>query len=589
MNAAARRTQNRRSTITLLVVFAIIIVFTFRLVDIQVIGARKLDAESAGSLTITEPLYGDRGTITAADGTVLASTVLRYDVTAAPIDAGTFTRTSAHGRPVKVTVPVAMKELAHATNSNPTTLTTALTANRKADFAYLTKSINVTQYQAVTALHIPYVYLERHTARTYPDGAVAGNLLGFTGTQGAQAGLEYQQDACLKGTNGSETVERGADGVTLPGSTRVNKKPIAGGTVTTTLDATLQYTVQQDLATQATALGAKSATAIVVKVSDGTLQTVADWPTVDPNNINATPPGDLYSKAFTDLYEPGSIMKPLIAAELLDSGKASPTTGANVPDARNFSWGGTIHDAETHPVEHLTLTGVLANSSNVGITLLGQALTPTQRYQDMEKFGLGTPSTVHFPGEPTAPLRPVSTWDKQTNYNSMFGQGISATAIQMAGVYQTIANHGVKMPLTLVKKCTSKTGKVTEMSSPKGTRVVSAAAADQTVQMLQSTLTTGTLSSMTPIPGHQLSVKTGTAQVADRPGGGYGNDFITSVAGMIPAVNPQYVVLVTMTKPSTNKTSAGVGPAFRQITNDVIQHDHIPPTSTTRANDPTTW
>lgn len=112
---------------------------------------------------------------------------------------------------------------------------------------------------------------------------------------------------------------------------------------------------------------------------------------------------------------------------------------------------------------------------------------------------------------------------------------------------------------------------------------------DQTVQMLQSTLTSGTLSSMKPIPDYQLSAKTGTAQVADRPGGGYGNDFITSVAGMIPSVNPQYVVMVTMTKPTKNKTSAGVGPAFRAITSDVIQHYYIQPTTNPRPNFPVTW
>ena len=581
--------RSRRLTVALATVFAIVLVFTFRLVDIQIIRAKKLDSESTHSLSVTHDLYGDRGAITSSNGTVLAAAVLRYDVTAAPLDASTFSRTLPGGKHSTVTVPAAMQELARATGADPQTMSQALMAHPKANFAYLVKSISFTQYQAVVALHIPYIYLQRHTARSYPDGAVAGNIIGFVGTSGAQAGLEYQQNKCLAGTNGSETYEIGADGVVLPGTVTVTKKPVAGGTITTTLSATLQYEVQQDLAAQATALGAQSATAIVVKVSDGSLQTVADWPSVDPNNVNGTAPANWYSRAFTDLYEPGSTMKALIAASLIDSGKASPATGALVPDARSFSWGGMIHDAETHPVEHLTLAGVLAYSSNVGISLMGQALTADQRYQYMRQFGLGSPSAVHFPGEPSAALKPVSKWDKQTNYNSMFGQGIAVTAIQMAGIYQTIANHGVRMPLTLVKKCTSSSGKVTEVPTGKGTRVVSASAADQTVQMLQSTLTSGTLSSMKPIPDYQLSAKTGTAQVADRPGGGYGNDFITSVAGMIPSVNPQYVVMVTMTKPTKNKTSAGVGPAFRAITSDVIQHYYIQPTTNPRPNFPVTW
>jgi cell division protein FtsI (penicillin-binding protein 3) len=583
------RPSNRRLTIVSIVVVAIVVSFAFRLVDVQLLRARKLDAESSQSLTVDQALTGDRGDITTSDGSVLAETVLRYDVTAAPVDAAPFTRILSHGKKTSVSVATAMSEVGAATGADPRTLSAALTAHKTADYVKLVTSIGVSQEETVAALHIPYLYLVKDSVRSYPDGAVAGNLVGFVGTSGAQAGLELQQNACLAGSNGSETYETGADGVVLPGSTTIEKKPVSGGTLTTTLNGNLQYLVQNDLATQAKALGAQSATAVVVQVSSGDLESVADWPSVDPNDVSGTAPSDLYSRAFTDLYEPGSTMKGLIAAALLNTGKATPTTQAVVPDVRNFPWGGTIHDAETHPVEHLTLTGILANSSNVGISLLGQDLTETQRFDYMREFGLGSPSAVDFPGEPTAPLKPVSQWDAQTDYNSMFGQGISATAIQMAGVYQTIADHGVKMPLTLVHKCKSSSGKVTKTPTGKGTRVVSASAADQVVQMLQSTLTTGTLSSMTAIPGYQLSAKSGTAQVADLPGGGYGDDFITSVAGMIPAVNPRYVVLVTMTKPSVDKTSAAVGPAFRQIATDVIQQFHILPSESVRANDPATW
>jgi cell division protein FtsI (penicillin-binding protein 3) len=569
--------------------FAVVTAFAFRLVDLQVFRAPSLDAQSAATRSLTTPLYANRGAITSSNGTVLAATVLKYDVTAAPVNAAKFTRKNKAGHTVTVTVSQAMQEIAAITGSTAAAMTTAITSHPKSEFAYLAKSVDVAESQAVASLHIPYVYLQRTTGRIYPDGAVAGNLLGFTGTSGPLAGLEYQQNACLASTNGSETFDRGADGVTIPGTTTVTKKPVNGGTVKTTIDATLQYEVQQDLGAQVKALGAQSATAIVMKASDASLLTVADYPTVDPNNINGSPAADLYSRAFTDLYEPGSTMKAMTAASLLDAGKATPYSQALVPDVRRFPWGGTIHDAETHPVEHLTLTGVLAQSSNVGITLLGQALTPQQRYDYMLKFGLGSPSAVHFPGEPTAPLQPASAWDQQTVYNSMFGQGISATAIQMAGIFQTIANHGVRMPVSLVESCTASDGKVTEVPKKTGTRVVSASAADQTVKMLESTITSGTLSTMAPIPGYVISAKTGTAQVADAPGGGYGNDYITSVAGMIPAANPQYVILVTFTKPTTNKTSAGVGPAFRAITQDVLHEFEVPPSTQPAAGLPVTW
>jgi cell division protein FtsI (penicillin-binding protein 3) len=168
--------RSRRLTIALTSVFVIFVVFTFRLVDIQIIRARKLESESTNSLSVTHLLHGDRGAITTSDGTVLAAAVLRYDVTAAPINASTFTRALPHGKHSTVTVATAMQELAGATGANPLTMSHALLARPKANFAYLVKSINLAQYQAVVALHIPYVYLERHMARSYPDGAVAGNL-----------------------------------------------------------------------------------------------------------------------------------------------------------------------------------------------------------------------------------------------------------------------------------------------------------------------------------------------------------------------------------------------------------------------------
>ncbi|MCU1528364.1 MAG: hypothetical protein JWP75_2127 [Frondihabitans sp.] len=569
------------------VVLVIVAVFALRLVDVQVVKASSLDAQSKSELSVTEPIYADRGDITASDGTVLASTVLRYNVTAAPDVANTFTRTS-HHTTVKVTVRGAMQEISSITGTSVTALMSAITANKKSQFAYLVKSVDVGEYQAIVALQIPYVYLQRESARSYPDGAVAGNLLGFTGDSGAQAGLELQQNACLAGSDGSETYERGADGVVLPGSTVVTQKATQGGTVKTTLNADLQYQVQQILAQQTKALGATSATAVVMKVSDASLLAVADYPSVDPNNINATPSADLYSQAFTNLFEPGSIMKSLTAASLIDQGKVTPATEVSVPDSRSFPWGGVIDDAESHPVEPYTLTGILANSSNVGISMLGTRLSAQERYDYLVKFGLGSRSGVDFPGEPTAPLRPVSQWDQQTNYNEMFGQGVSATSIQMADAYEAIANGGVRVPAKLVESCTSSTGKVTTPTAAAPTRVVSASTANQVVDMLEQTIPKGTLSTMTPIPGYTIAAKTGTAQIADAPGGGYGDDFITSVAAIAPAANPQYVVLVTFNKPTTNKTSAGVGPAFRAIMTDVLQDYRVTPNDQA-ANLPTTW
>ena len=558
--------------------------FITRLVDLQIVEAQPLASVAVHRRSVRRTLSGARGEITDRNGVVLAEDVSRYNITAAPNAARPFTQDHQ-----VVSVTKAMAEIAALTQQDVAGLLGALTAHPKSEFAYLVKDVDTPTYLAIVKLKIPYVYSEQVSGRSYPDGSVAGNLVGFVGTDGPQAGIEYADNTCLAGKSGSESYEVGADGVQIPGTIHVDSAARAGGTIATTLDANLQYQVQVELAQQATALGARSATAVVMKVSDASLLAVADYPSVDPNNVSATSAAYRGSKAFSDLYEPGSTMKALTAASLLDAGMATPLSEATVPDVRRFSWGGSVRDAESHPVEKLTLTGVLQNSSNVGIGILGERLSAQKRYDYMKSFGLGSPTAVGFPGEPRAALSPASKWDKQTNYNSMFGQGVAATALQLAGAYQTLANHGVREPVKLISRCSSASGTVTQEPKTVGTRVVSATAADETVAMLQNVLTAGTLGSMVPIPGYDLAAKTGTAQVADGPGGTYAQDFITSVAGILPAKNPQYVVVVTFTKPSLGKTSAAVAPAFRQITSDVLQTERVAPSQDALPRFAATW
>lgn len=580
---------NLRFTTAIVTVLAVTTVFAVRLFDLQVVQASALVSAASHRRTVVHTLYGDRGEITTSDGTVLASSVLRFNVTAAPIVAATFTKRMPTGQSVTVTVEDAMTAIASLTGTTADALEKSIRAHPKANFTYLVKGINDDTARKITALAIPFVYLERSSARSYPDGAVAGNLVGFVGTDGAQAGIEYADNKCLAGKNGSASWQTGADGIQLPGGAQSVTPASSGGTISTTIDADLQYEVQQEIAQQALALGATSATGIVMKVSTGALLAVADYPSVDPNNVNGTNVGNLGSKAFTDLYEPGSTFKSVTASSLLDAGVATPASQATVTSTRQFAWGGSISDAEGHPTERLTLTGVLQNSSNVGMTYFGEKLTAAERETYMQKFGFGAQSAVHFPGEPTAALTPAARWDTRTSYDTMFGQGISTTAVQMASAYQTIANHGVRMPVTLVSSCTAADGTVTQLPATAGQRVISASAADQTVAMLQNVVTSGTLDGMVPIPGYDIAAKTGTAQVADKAGGGYGNNFITSVGGMFPAANPQYVVFVTFTKPTVNKSSAAVAPAFRAITTDVIQKFRIAPETSTEPQFPATW
>ena len=570
-------------------IIALVGVFVVRLADIQLVQAAELNEQSQNKREIVQTTYGDRGDITDVDGTVLAGSVTRYNITAAPAFATTAKVKGDDGKTTELTVDQVVERIAKITGGDAVTMTKALTTDPEANFAYLVKGVDVDAFREVREMNVSWVYFQRQAARTYPNGAVAGNLTGFIGTDGPQAGLELSQDACLAGTDGSETYERGADGVQLPGSTVTTKKAVAGGTLRLTVDSDLQYMTQQALGEQAEAIGAESATAVVMKASDASLLAVADYPAVDPNDVNGTAVDDLGSKAFTYSYEPGSTFKAMTAAMLLDSGKADPATRATVPYSRTFPWGGEIHDATFHPTENLTLTGILRDSSNVGISLLGQSLSAQQRHDYMVKFGLNDPTGVAFLGEPTTGIRPASQWDQQTSINTMFGQGVSTTAIHIASIYQTLANHGTRLPVNLVAGCTAPDGTVTDAPSAEGTSVVSPWAADTTVNMLEKVVSDGDLKDVLSIPGYRVAAKTGTAEVARSDGTGYGSDRIVSVAGIAPAENPQYVVVVTFTKPSTIKTSAAAAPTFNKIMSQVLEMYRVPPSTEPAPSLPETW
>ncbi|WP_144714478.1 penicillin-binding protein 2 [Curtobacterium pusillum] len=584
------RSRRLRYSVVMIAVIALVAVFVIRLVDIQVVQAASLNELSKEKRSIPVTIYGTRGSIVDRDGAELADSVTRYNITTAPRLVKKFQGKLGGTRIKDVSVNAALTALAKASGGDLATMRKNIAADPDSDFAYLVKGLDVKHYEAVTALGIPWIYKEQQASRVYPTGATTGNITGFMGTDGAQAGLEYAYDKCLAGSNGSETYERGSDGVQLPGSTVTTKEAKDGGTLETTIDSDLQYMAEQTIASAAKQLQAESATATVTSVKTGELLAVADYPTVDPNDVDATTDkGAFSSRALTATYEPGSTIKAAIAAALIDQGKSSPTDQAVVPYSRTFPWGGTIHDSEFHQTENLTLTGILRDSSNVGITELGERLTAQQRYDYMQKFGLFEPeSAIEYPGQPSMDYGTSPNWDQQTNINSMFGQGISTTAVQVASIFQTIANDGVRIPLHFVKGCETADGKTIDAPDVQGTRVVSASAATQVTDMLQSVVTGGTLVGMKPISGYNIAAKTGTAEVAEGSKG-YGSQRITSVAGMAPAEDPQYVVTVTFTKPQANKWSSGAAPAFRTLMSQVLEKYRVAPSTTQAKTYPSTW
>lgn len=580
-----QRASRRRLAIAVLLTFAVVGVFVVRLVDIQVVKAAEFNAESLDKRAIEVVVPAPRGEIVDENGTVLADSVTRYDITASPKNAGVFERTAEDGSTSKITVLQAVTEIAQLTGTNANDLLLAVTTDPTSDWAMLVKGVDTKTFRAVRDLRIPWIYPQPHAHRTYPAGSVAGNLVGFVGTDGPQNGLEATEDSCLASTDGSSTYERGADGVRIPGSTVTTREAIPGGTITLTIDSDLQWFVQQAIAEQAIAIGAESAMATVVRVADGHILAMADWPSVDPNNVDGTEVRFLGSRAFNYQFEPGSIMKALTASMLIDQGAATPSTHVVVPGVWRSPDGARVRDSFGHGDLRLTLTGVLEQSSNVGMSILGSTLPQSVRYDYLRKYGMGSVTAVDFQGEADGLL--AKNWNVQQNYDITYGQGISVTLAQMASAYQAIANGGLRLPLTLVESCTKPDGTVVDLPSTEGTRVVSEQAAHTTVNMLESVVTGGSLSSQLTIPGYRIAAKTGTGEVAAN--GVYTSDRIVSVAGIAPAENPEYVVIVTYVKPHIMKSSAAAAPTFRKIMTQVLKTYRVPPSTTPGPGYPTTW
>jgi cell division protein FtsI (penicillin-binding protein 3) len=585
------RSLSRRMAVAIVAVIAVFGLFTVRLVDIQVVRAETLKEDAAAKRVVEVKTHGIRGDIVDRNGVVLADSVERYNITASPrnVNLDGFERRTEAGETIKVDMMDELAKLGELTGQKAADIRDILAAQPESDYAIIKKDVNLETLLKVRELKIPGLYDEMVPSRTYPNGAVAGNLVGFIGTDGPQAGFELTEGACLAAEDGDSTVAISEDWVQLPGSRQVVNEAKNGGTLRLTIDQNLQWYAQQALAEQGSALGADWATATVVRVGDGHIMAAADWPSVDPNDRNSVDASSLGARIFSTPYEPGSTIKAATIASYLDAG--TTTVGEKIIAPGQYTnglpSGSFIKDAWAHDDLRYTTAGVLKDSSNTGIAVLTEGVDAQKRHDYLRAFGFDQPTGIEFNGESSGRLIPVDQLDSISNITQQFGQGMTATSAQVAGLYQTLGNGGVRMPLTLVSGCELPDGTMTMTPSTTGERVVSEYAADTTVQMMETVASQGALASVLSIPGYRVAAKTGTAEVAEN--GAYGADRIVSVAGLVPAEDPKYAIVVTFAKPDTMKTSAAAAPTFNAIMEQVIKTFRITPSNQAAPNLPLTW
>lgn len=592
MSTRATRTPRRRTVVALAIVLAVLGAFVVRLVDIQVVSAHghiEQAREMATGRAID--LHGTRGEIVDTTGRVLATSTMLYDVQIDPMLAGEGTakvdengdvvRDSA-GKKVMVAWPELAARIAAITGQDAAQVQAivddALAENPESRFAYVKRYVPTSVYRGLAELELPFLTFPPHPSRTYPDGAVAGNLLGFVGSDGApQEGLEALENTCLSGSDGSLSYLRGADGVIIPG-TEVEAPAEDGGTLTLTIDADLQWYLQQLAEEETARMGAKWGGVVVVETKTGKIRALAESGSVDPNNVDATDADSRGSRLLRYSFEPGSTFKAMTAATLIEQAGLTPTSTVYTPDLMYFPNGARVKDSDPHEPWNLTLNGALVESSNVAMAQFGERVPAEVRQEYLERFGVGSPDGLNWSAAPvTGFIAPASEWDAQTYYTTTFGQAYTVTVPQVASAYQVIANGGLKMPLSLVESCTHADGTVEKPKLAEPEQIIKPSTATQVSEMLENVYTQAWLAPDIVIPGYRVASKTGTAEVTDGNGGYKAGIYFTSLVGFAPADDPQYVVVTVFDEPMAQSGSGANRELFRKALTHVLTHYRVAP------------
>jgi cell division protein FtsI (penicillin-binding protein 3) len=449
----------------------------------------------------------------------------------------------------------------------------------EARFAYVAKQITPRQWDAVAELRLPGIYSEPTSRRVYPQGSLGAAVLGFVGSDGrGLAGLENSRDRQLAGKDGQITYESAAGGRRIPSADSETEESIPGVDVQLTIDRDIQFVAERAIRSKVNEANADSGTVVAMDPRTGEVLALATYPSFDPRDPTAAPAADRGNRALAEIYEPGSTSKVMTMAAALDAGAVRPTTKIEVPPVL-YRGGDDFNDHTPHGTLHLTATGVLAQSSNIGTILIAEKLGDEALYDYLRKFGMGSTSGLDVPGESAGLLPDVDDWGPTNAATIAFGQGLSLNAVQSTSVFATIANGGVRVEPTVVAGTTDPDGSFTAEPPPERHRVVTASTAKTLRQMMETVVSEQGTAPMAQIPGYRVAGKTGTAERVDESCGCY-RGYTASFIGFAPADKPAVVVSVTLQDPN-NGHYGGVlgGPVFKKVTSFALQSQQVPPTA----------
>lgn len=598
-----------RGTAVVITVVVVALVLLLRLMQIQVFSGDTLASSAAEQRARPVTLYAGRGTVVDRDGRDLAYTMKASMIVAHPADLPTYMADRYRLYPRTAENPDGAlppdQQLDEIVTELPKMLEGDTSAVQAADlrkaltsddrYTRLVLNVDPDVAEKITD-RFPELSVDPQDIRQYPNGAVGANIIGKygwvgDGVEGGQYGLELSQDARLQGTDGSYLADVG-DGAIIPGTKRDEHPAVDGDSFELTIDTDAQAYVQQQTQQAKEKSGAKSASAVVLDAKTGEVIAMATSDTINPM-------GDLekqvsQGKEFTNrvvenAFEPGSVAKVMTAAAAIQEGKTTPDEVLQVPGSIDMS-GVTVKDAWDHGVVPYTTTGVFGKSSNIGTLMLAQRVGEQSFADYLQKFGIGQSTDIGLPAETAGYLPDLSQWSGGTFANLPIGQGMSMNLLQMTSIYQTLANDGVRVTPSLIRKITGPDGSEVPQDAPEETRVVSPATARTVVDMFRainqddpSGVQQGTAPSA-GIEGYQTSGKTGTAQQIDPVTKAYSNSaYWITYAGIAPADDPRFVVGIMLDNPVRSSDGSGgqsAGPLFHDIGSWLLDHYNVPLSAT---------
>ncbi len=572
------------------VIFLALIVAAAQLFNLQVPQAAGLRAQAAGQLKVTDVDRAVRGSVTDRNSSKLAFTTEARALTFQPTKirkqlAEAKQKSPKAPDPDQRLMDIA-KDISGKLNNSPDYASVLKKLRSNETFVYLARAVDPGIAAAISK-KFPEVGAERQDIRQYPGGSLAANVVGGIDWDGhGLMGLEESMDSVLAGTDGSVTYDRGSDGVVIPGSYRNRHDAVNGATVELTLDSDIQFYAQQQVQLARDASGARNVSAVVLDAKTGQVLAMANDDTFDPSqDIGRQADKQIGNLPVTSPFEPGSVNKIVTAASVIEFGLSNPDEVLSVPGSIDMG-GVNIRDAWGHGVMPYTTTGVFGKSSNVGTLMLAQRIGPERYYEMLGKFGLGQRTGVGLPGESAGIVPPIDQWSGSTFSNLPIGQGLSMTLLQMTGMYQAIANDGLRIPPRIVKATIAADGTRTEESEPNGIRVVSSETARTVRNMLRAVVQRdpmGTQQGTAPaaaVDGYQVAGKTGTAQQINPGCGCYYDDvYWITFAGMAPVEDPRYVIGIMMDAPMRNADGTpghSAAPLFHNLAGWLLQRENVP-------------